>query len=67
MRREELFNRDGVYSAIVNHNLLMHREATELGGGILKTLFEGRPEKKPIKVLDLACGGLPISIADMIC
>jgi hypothetical protein len=65
MRREELFNRDGVYSAIVNHNLLMHREATELGAGILKTLFEGRIENKPIKVLDLACGGLPISIADM--
>jgi hypothetical protein len=49
-RREELFNRDGVYSAIVNHNLLMHREAAELGSGILKTLFEGRPENKPIKI-----------------
>ena len=65
MRREELFNRDGVYSAIVNHNLLMHREATEMGAQILKTLFEGRPKNKPIKVLDLACGGLPISIAKM--
>ena len=65
MRREELFNRDGVYTAIVRHNLLMHREATEMGAGILKTLFSGRPENKPIKVLDLACGGLPISIVDM--
>jgi ubiquinone/menaquinone biosynthesis C-methylase UbiE len=65
MRREELFNQDGVYSAIVKHNLLMHHEATEVGTRILKTLFEGRPENKPINVLDLACGGLPISIADM--
>ncbi len=66
MRREELFNRDGVYSAIVTHNLLMHREATEMGAGILKALFGGRPKKKPLMVLDLACGGLPISIADML-
>ncbi len=65
MRREELFNRDGVYSAIVRHNLLMHREATEMGAGILKTLFSGRSTNKPIRVLDLACGGLPISIVDM--
>lgn len=65
MRREELFNRDGVYSAIVNHNLLMHHEATEVGARILKTLFEGRLKNKPVKVLDLACGGLPISISDM--
>jgi SAM-dependent methyltransferase len=65
MRREELFNRDGVYSAIVHHNLLMHHEATEMGAGILKSLFSGRPKNKPIKVLDLACGGLPISITDI--
>ncbi len=65
MRREELFNRDGVYSAIVHHNLLMHREATDMGAGILKTLFEGRPKSNPVKVLDLACGGLPISIVAM--
>ncbi len=65
MRREELFNRDGVYSSIVHHNLLMHREATEIGAGILKTLLQGQPNDEPVKVLDLACGGLPISIVEM--
>ncbi len=66
MRREELFNRDGVYSAIVNNNLLMHHDATAVGYRILQTLCLIRSQDQPLRILDLACGGLPISIADMI-
>ncbi len=65
MRREELFNRDGVYSTLVTCNLLMHREATETGIGFLKILSDQRKANRPIRVLDLACGSLPVAIADM--
>ncbi len=43
----------------------MHREATETGIEILNILSDQRKSGHPIRVLDLACGGLPIAIADM--
>ncbi len=65
MRREELFNRDSGYSTLVTCNLLMHREATETGVGLLSVLSNLKKTDQPIRILDLACGGLPIAISDM--
>ncbi len=66
MKKEQLFKQDGVYYAIVTHNVLMHDEITELGTQIFKTFFENSTFDRPIKVLDLACGGTPVSVSDMI-
>ncbi len=44
----------------------MHDEITALGTRIFKTFFENSTFDRPIKVLDLACGGTPVSVSDMI-
>ena len=65
MKNEQLFKLDGVYYAIVTHNILMHDEATDKGTKLFKRFFELRRDNTPIRVLDLACGGTPVSISDM--
>ncbi len=65
MRREKIFSRDGFYSFVVQSNVLLHRELIEQGTAILGTLLESRSNPDAVQVLDLACGGQPISIAEM--
>ncbi len=63
MRREELFSRSGYYRFLLDCNVLLHREAAEVATEGLASLLQGRALDKPIKVLDLACGGWPMAIA----
>ena len=65
MRNEKIFNRGGFYSFIVKNNILAHREAIIYGKKIVQQWIAGRQNKRPIKVLDLACGGIPITIAEV--
>lgn len=63
MRREQLFSRDGFYSFVVESNVLLHREAIAQGGDLLAERLAARPADAPVRVLDLACGGMPITTA----
>lgn len=63
MEREELFSRHGFYRFIVDCNVLLHREAGQAARGIVAARIGSWQADTPIRVLDLACGGLPISIA----
>jgi SAM-dependent methyltransferase len=63
MRREELFSRSGYYRFLLDSNALLHREAAEVATDGLASLLRARALEKPIKVLDLACGGWPVAIA----
>ena len=63
MRREQLFSRTGYYRYLLNVNVLLHREAAEASIERLGALLDGRHSGQPMRVLDLACGGLPITIA----
>jgi SAM-dependent methyltransferase len=65
MRTEKIFSKNGFYSFVVHSNVLLHREAIEHGTAILHKKFKSRDGSKAIRVLDLACGGLPISIAEL--
>lgn len=66
MRREPLFNRDGFYSFVVQSNALLHREAIETGIAALRALFCASEDKRHLSVLDLACGGEPVAIAEIL-
>jgi SAM-dependent methyltransferase len=62
MRRERLFSQGGFYAFLVESNVLMHREAAEQGTRIVHRWLVGRHEERPLRVLDLACGGMPVTI-----
>lgn len=65
MRREKLFSKDGFYSFIVQSNALLHHEAVEYGRRVVAQLLALRGTDEPVSILDLACGGEPISIAEI--
>ncbi|MFW2371909.1 MAG: class I SAM-dependent methyltransferase [Gammaproteobacteria bacterium] len=63
MRREKLFSNDGFYPFIVESNVLLHREAIDLGRQMFERLLQTQTPDRPVSVLDLACGGEPVVIA----
>jgi len=66
MRREQLFSRSGYYRHLLDINVLLHREATQASVRELAGLLRGRASNQPLRVLDLACGGLPVTIAGVL-
>jgi SAM-dependent methyltransferase len=64
MRQEQVFSKGGIYGFAVQCNALLHREAIEHGTHAIQTSF-AEAENRTLRVLDLACGGLPISISKM--
>lgn len=63
MEREKVFSRSGYYSVVVRQNLLGHREAAEIAARELAPRFGRRTPGKVVRVLDLACGGAPTTMA----
>ena len=45
---------------------MFHTETIEIGVQILNNWIQKQNPKQPIRVLDLACGGLPISITQIL-
>lgn len=66
MRREELFSRSGFYGFLLKINVLLHREATHDAIEAARPVLARWEKNQPIAVLDLACGGWPLAIADVI-
>ena len=65
MRREGLFSRSGFYGFLLRSNVLLHREAAATGIVTLASVLDLWPEDEVVSVLDLACGGWPVSIAEI--
>ncbi len=65
MRREALFSRSGFYGFVLKSNVLLHREATQDAIIALQTVLAGWERNQPVAVLDLACGGWPVAIAEV--
>lgn len=63
MRRETFFSGDSPYEVLVRGNVLLHRQAAQQLVGRLRTVLDARPVGTPIRVLDLACGGDPSTVA----
>jgi hypothetical protein len=63
MRREPLFSRSGYYRFLLDCNVLLHREAAAAARAALAG-WPGTPRSgSGVRVLDLACGGVPLTIA----
>lgn len=66
MRREELFNRSGFYGFLLESNVLLHRQAGEAAIEAYRPVVESWDGGTPLGVLDLACGGWPVTIAGVL-
>ena len=79
MKRERVFSKNGGYELCLDTNALMHRESAELGIGVLKKIlanyadddrssieYSKNNDSSTLHVLDLACGGLPVTLADIL-
>ena len=65
MRREALFSRSGFYGFLLQSNVLLHREATRDAIAAVRPLLGSDRNHRAIAVLDLACGGWPVTISDL--
>jgi SAM-dependent methyltransferase len=63
MHREAVFNRAGSYAFVLESNALAHREALDVARRVVARWMAGRERSGPLRVLDLACGGAPVTIA----
>jgi ubiquinone/menaquinone biosynthesis C-methylase UbiE len=66
MKSERIFSADGAYAFVVEHNMLAHREAVDIGKRIMRAWLAKKRGNDAVKVLDLAGGGAPITIASII-
>jgi hypothetical protein len=65
MRQEPLFSRSGYYRYLLDINVLLHREAATATRESLEDWRLAHPSGSTVRVLDLACGGLPLTIAEV--
>lgn len=65
MRREALFNRSGFYGFLLRSNVLLHREAAAAAIEAFESVLANQAPDEPVAVLDLACGGWPVTIAQV--
>src|SRR5262249_12953724 len=56
----------GAYPFVVQSNLLLHRQVAVKGRDVLAQWLRGRDPSLSLGVLDLACGGAPVSISSMV-
>jgi hypothetical protein len=65
MQREELFSQSGFYGFLLQSNVLLHREAAAAAVEAVGVVLNSLEPEDPVGVLDLACGGWPVTIAEV--
>lgn len=69
MKYEPLFSSGGFYPFVVRCDVLCHKAAVQNAKEVLRDLIQQAAcsfsNDRPLKVLDLACGGEPVSIAQV--
>lgn len=65
MKNEHVFNAGGFYSFVVRSDALLHSGAVTVGRKVIGESLLTWPKEKPVRILDLACGSLPVSISDI--
>jgi SAM-dependent methyltransferase len=66
MKDERFFDADGFYQFLVEKNVLLHKEAVKFGIDAVTAMLAKQEAKPQITVLDLACGGAPLSICKIL-
>lgn len=65
MQHEKVFSQDGHYSFIVEKNVLGHQEAVAHALSALAGWHSTVPTTRSLRLLDLACGGCPVVVAQL--
>lgn len=65
MKNEKAFSRDGFYRFVLDANLMLHQNVAESGRRVISRWLRTNDSKDVIRILDLACGGAPVSICNM--
>lgn len=64
MESESIFNSGGAYNLVVRKNVMLHHEAGQALTQVLKNWSQRCGSvNRPLNVLDLACGGSPVTIS----
>lgn len=66
MKREKAFSKNGFYMFVLESNLMLHQHVSDQGQQLLIGWLAQNPSDGIVRVLDLACGGSPISISKML-
>lgn len=67
MRSERIFDQNGAYNKILDHNVMGHKEASmRLSQDLESWLSKHQASSRILKVLDLACGSHPVSITGIL-
>lgn len=66
MKNEKVFSKEGYYHFIVTTNVLTHYHAIETGKQIFQDRLQSKLQGEKIRLLDLACGGEPITISKIV-
>lgn len=66
LKSEKHFSRDGAYKFVLESNLLLHEEVSVAGSSYVAKWLENRTDSCPIRILDLACGAVPLSICKIL-
>ena len=66
MKNEKAFSKNGFYKFVLDSNLMLHQHVAAAGTQVLTDWLKSQPLQKQIPVLDLACGGEPVSISKML-
>ncbi|MCZ6671918.1 MAG: class I SAM-dependent methyltransferase, partial [Verrucomicrobia bacterium] len=62
---KKFFDEDGFYQFVVSSNVLLHKEAVEFGRTAVDSLIRRIEPKQDLEILDLACGGSPVIINEI--
>lgn len=65
MKNEKAFSRDGFYRFVLEANLMLHQNVAVSGRRVVSRWLLSRRPQGAIRILDLACGGAPVSICNM--
>ena len=66
MKQEKTFTKNGCYTFVLESNLLLHKQVADRARKFLSGWLLDKPADKPVRLLDLACGGAPVSISSTI-
>lgn len=66
MHDARIFSTGGIYGFVVAQNLLAHREAADRLATYVERWLQGRRGNRRLRVLDLACGGQPVTVCELL-
>lgn len=66
MKNEKVFSKNGFYTFVLESNLLLHKHVAARGQKLLSQWLSEHSHQDPVKLLDIACGGNPVSVSTIL-